>query len=435
MEDIVCNRCSLLCDDVQAEIGGKEVKSLGLCRLGHTHLERVARTPRIEAISREGGKENNLDFDEALAKAAEMLISAKHPLLYGWARCTNETISEGLSLAKTLKAVFDSSTSMGLSQSMSHNLHNMKLETDLEAVHNKGEFILYWGSNPVESSHRHASRFTVFPRGEKVPQGVESRVIGVIDVRETETMKMANHRIIIPHGKDSELARALIDDLTGKTPLKKTIVGLTAITMVSLSQALRKSDFTILFYGSGLVNSGTTMENLSALAELVQTLRNLGKNAYAMPMWHETNGLGVIKLLSRHAEKPASLDFASGKPVSTGMDTNLQKLAKREYDVALVVGSDALSFLPGRAAKGLANMKSIYIGSPGGLMDHEAHLSLRVTDDIMTGSGTLTRVDMKDFQLKTWGGRKQPPQNVFDVITQLHQLIQTKLKAKNSGDR
>jgi formylmethanofuran dehydrogenase subunit B len=433
MDDIVCNRCSLVCDDVCAEIEDKEVRSLGLCRLGHIHLESAARLSAVEAISRENGKENILKLDKALAMAAEMLISAKHPLLYGWSRCTNETIREGLSLAKTLKAVFDSSASMGLSQSMSHDIHNMKLETDLDAVHNKGEFILYWGSNPVESSHRHASRFTVFPRGENIPQGVESRIIGVIDVRETETMKMANHRIIIPHGRDSELARALIDDLAGKTPVKTSIVGLSATTVVGLSQALRKSDFTAIFYGTGFMNSGKINENLTILAELIKTLRGLGKKAFAMPMWHESNGMGVTKILHNYTKVSTAADFASERPVSTGTETTLQKLEKREFDVALIVGNDALALLPGRAAKGLAGMKTIYIGSAGGLTDHKAHLSLRVTDDIISGSGTMTRVDMKDFQLKTWGVAKQPPQNASDIITKLHQLIQAKLKGKK-GD-
>lgn len=428
MDDIVCNRCSLLCDDVLAQIRDMETKSLGLCRLGHTHLERVAHFSKIDAISRKNGVENGLNLDEALTMAAETLISAKHPLLYGWSRCTNETISEGLSLAKTLKAVFDSSASMGLSQSMSHNIHNMKLETDLEAVQNNGEFIIYWGSNPVESSHRHASRFTVFPRGENVPQGVESRIIGVIDVRETETMKMGNHRIIIPQGGDSELARALIDDLTGKTPLKTPILGLPAATLVGISQALRKSDFTVIFYGSGIINSGKTAENLSLLAELIQTLRDLGKNAYAMPMWHEPSDMSVIKSSKKLTSTHLAIDFSSGKPTQLSAKTTFQRLTAKEFDVVLVVGTDAFAVLPGQAARGLTSSNIIYIGSGGSLMDQWAQLSLRVADDIMSASGSMTRIDMKDIQLKSWSGSKMASQNVFDVITRLHRLIEARLK-------
>ena len=428
MEEIVCNRCSLLCDDVLVEIGDKEAKSLGLCRLGHTHLESAAQSSRIEAISRAEGKENNLSLEEALENAAKMLISAKHPLLYGWSRCTNETITEGLSLAETLKAVFDSSASMGLCQSMSHDVHNMKLETDLDEVLDKGEFILYWGTNPAESSHRHASRFTVFPRGEDTPQGVESRVIGVIDVRETETMKMANHRITIPHGRDSELARALMADLTGTIQSETPSLGIPATTLVGLSQALRKSDVTVIFYGSGLVNSGKTNENLSSVAELIQTLQGLGKKVFAMPMWHEPNDMGVVKSVSKMVDIPTAIDFASGKPSSIGNENTLQKLAEGEFDVALIVGSDPLVSLPGSAAKGLAGMSTIYIGSAGGLTEDRSKLSLRLIDDIMSGLGTMTRVDMKEITLKTWSGTKQSPQNVFDIVTQLHQLIRKKLQ-------
>ncbi|MFW9959738.1 MAG: hypothetical protein ACFFDV_01885 [Candidatus Thorarchaeota archaeon] len=427
MEDIVCNRCSLLCDDVLAEIGKEETKSMGLCRLGHTHLERVAHFSKIEAISRANGKEKELSLDDALERAADMLIEAKHPLLYGWSRCTNETIREGLSLAETLKAVFDSSTSLGLSLSMDHDAHHMQIETDLEAVQNKGEFILYWGSNPVESSHRHASRFTVFPRGKDVPQGVESRVIGVIDVRETETMKMGNHRIIIPHGRDSELARVLIDDLTGKMPIKTSTLGIPAAILVGLSQALRKSDFTAIFYGTGIINSGNASENISLLGELVQTLNALGKKAYIMPMWHAPNDMGIIKSTKELFSTPFGIDFASGKPTPIEEGNTLQRLAAGEFDVALVVGNDALEILPGQAARGLANSNTIYIGSIGGLMDHRAHLSLRASDDIMFASGSMTRIDMKDMQLKPWGTTRTVTQNVFDVITRLHKLIQAKL--------
>ncbi|NHJ14282.1 MAG: hypothetical protein EAX95_11435 [Candidatus Thorarchaeota archaeon] len=427
MKEIVCNGCSLVCDDVLAETAKEETRSLGICRLGHAHLERAVNLSESEAILREGSNEVGLKLGKALDKAAGILIKANHPLLYGWSRCTNEAIEEGLALAATLKATFDSHASMGLAQSMHHKIHDLKLETDLEVVLNRGEFIVYWGSNPIESSHRHASRFTVFPRGENAPQGVESRVVGVIDVQETETMKMANHRIIIPHGGDSELAKALVADLTGKTPLKTSILGLPAATLVGLSQALRKSDFTVVFYGTGFVNSGKTKENLSALDELVHTLRGLGKEAYAMPMYHEPNEMGIVKSLVEKFNSPAALDFSTGQPNSISSKATLQKLANGEFDVALIVGYDALISLPGLAAKGLAKTTTIYVGPAGGITDNMSLLSLRACDDILSGVGTITRIDMKDVQLVTWGDTKQSAKNTFEVVSDLHRMIQTKL--------
>jgi len=414
MDDIVCNRCSLLCDDVLAELNDKEIKSMGLCRLGHAHLESMANLTVMDSISREGSKEKELSLEEALENAAQILSSAKNPILYGWSRCTNETITEGISLTRTINGTFDSTTSLGLLQSMKHDIHNMKLETNLDEVLNNGEFILYWGSNPVESSHRHASRFTVFPRGDKVPQGVESRVIGVIDVRETETMKMANHRIIIPVGKDKDLAAALSADLTGKGQSNPSELGISPNTLIGLSQALRKSDFTVIFYGSGIMNSGHIDENLAAIVELIKILQDMGKKAFALPMWHESNDMGILDAMQK-----AKTDIHE--------ESTIRKLSRGDFDVSLIVCSDPFSSLPNNAAKGLAKTKIIYIGPREGLTESKAQLSLRVTDDIISGKGTMTRVDMKEVPLKTWGGTEQSSPTVQEIITQLHQRIQKKV--------
>ena len=209
MKDIICNGCSLLCDDVAAETVSDEVKSLGFCRLGHVHLSTSLKAQEATAVVRKNGRERNVSINDALEAACDILLSDEHPLLFGWSSSSNEAIREGLVLAATLVGFFDSSTSLGPLQAMSHSIHNLKLDIDLEYVRNNGEFIIYWGTDPTESLHRHPSRFAVLPRGEKIPEGIESRTIGVVDVRETETMKMANHRIIIPVGSDSELLKAL----------------------------------------------------------------------------------------------------------------------------------------------------------------------------------------------------------------------------------
>ena len=428
MRDIVCNRCSLLCDDVQAEIGNTETKTLGLCRLGHTHLEHVAQKLDTKAIFRDNSKVVNLDLEKALEKAAEMLLAAKKPLLYGWSRSTNEAIEAGHALASTLNATFDSNMTAGLSQAMANDLHNMKLDIELEDVQNNGEFILYWGSNPSESSHRHTSRFTVFPRGDNIPQGVESRVIGVIDIRETETMKMANHRIIIPIGQDSELAKALTMDLKGESSEKVSILGLPSSTLVGLAQALRKSDFTVIFYGSGFINTSKIEENLSSLAELIQTLRAMGKKAYAMPMWHEPNDMGVVKIAGKFGIGSGAIVYVNGKPQAMNRKNTLQSLSDGEFDVVVVVGSDALILLPNSAARGLAKAKIIYIGSTGGITDSKATLSIGATDDIVSGSGELTRIDMKEVQLKSWHDTTGHEKNGFEVIKEIHRRVSTKLK-------
>ncbi|MHA2004737.1 MAG: hypothetical protein ACW960_11600, partial [Candidatus Thorarchaeota archaeon] len=296
MEDVVCSGCALLCDDVAAELKGKEVSSLGLCRLGHQHLISAIEHLDAKSIVRDNGTEKAVSVEVALKKAVEILISAENPILYGWSHSTDESIIEGRDLAKSLGATFDTPASLGLVQSLNHKLHSKQLEIDLDYVRNNGEFILYWGSDPTESSHRHPSKFAVLPRGENIPEGIESRTIGVVDVRNTETMKMANHRLIIPPGADAELLDALSSDISGKSPITGDVVGISAQELPALVRNIKKSDCTVIFYGSGLMNSGNTEANLSGLQTLIEAVRGTGKQAFALPMATDANIMGATKI-------------------------------------------------------------------------------------------------------------------------------------------
>ncbi|MFW9789228.1 MAG: hypothetical protein ACFFE2_04510 [Candidatus Thorarchaeota archaeon] len=392
MERIVCNGCSLLCDDVSADVSGKSVSSLGLCRLGHAHLETVF---AHKALASEAD----------LQKAADILVNAENTLLYGWTHATDEAIKEGLELASTLDGHFGSITEMGSMQVMSHSINSEGLESDLEYVRNNGEFIIYWGSDPSESLHRHPSRFAVLPRGEKIPEGIESRVIGVVDVRQTETMKMANHRLIIPVGSDAELLDTVISELEGKSVIKDKVLGIPGSELVGFVRGLQKSDCTVIFYGGGVINSGNQDANLNGISKLIETLRKSGKEAYALPMFVQSNTMGVIE-----AATGASL---------------LKRIVSEEFDTTLVVGDDVLAHLPGPAAKALAKTQIVYVGPPGGLTDKKAAVSIHTQDTITAGSGTMTRVDMNKIEFLKWKVSKDN-KTIGDVLLKLHEQIRKK---------
>jgi formylmethanofuran dehydrogenase subunit B len=396
----------LLCDDVSGEVKGTEINSLGLCRLGHQHLISTLEHLHAKSTIRDNGKEKTVSIDAALEKAVEILLAAKTPLLYGWSHSVDGTISKGIELASSLGASFDTPASLGMRNALTHKLHRSKLEINLDYVRNNGELVLYWGSDPAESSHRHASKFAVLPRGENIPEGIESRTIGVVDVRNTETMKMANHRLILPPGSDSELLDALSSDISGKRPITGDVVGISAQELLGLVRNFQKSDCTIIFYGSGLINSGNAEANLSGLLKLIEAIRGIGKQAYALPMATEPNIMGAtIK----------TLDGDGGN--------SLHNLVEGEFDVALVVGDDALASLPGPAAKALAHIPLIYVGSPGSITDSRAIVSIHTTDSMLLGSGEMQRLDHVEISFKQWYGQLKEPIAESDVISRLHELV------------
>ncbi|MFW9808918.1 MAG: hypothetical protein ACFFE6_06015 [Candidatus Thorarchaeota archaeon] len=391
MEDIVCNGCSLLCDDIVAEVHEGEVRSLGMCLLGFAHLDVALKQKPSDAI------------DELIERAAGLLKSADSPLVLGFSNVSNEAIEEGYAIAKTLNGHFDSLANLGLAQSMSNEIHSSKLGADLEYVRNNGEFIIYWGSDPAESVHRHPSRFAVLPRGEKIPEGVESRIIGVVDVRVTETMKMANHRMIIPIGTDVELLDAVIGELEGSSSITSPVLGIPAAEVIGLVSGFKKSDCTVIFYGSGILNSGKTQENLSAISRLIEVIRKTGKEAYALPMYPETNLMGIVE-------------------VAKETQSSLQKIEAGEFGTVLIVGDDPLTSLPGKAAKSLAKSRIVYIGPPGGLTDRRAEVAIHTTDLIIQGSEKMTRMDQVHVEFMPWKGVKKPS-STRDVLKKLHLLL------------
>ena len=395
MEDIVCSGCALLCNDVSAEASGTSINSLGLCKLGHTHLETSFK-------HKTGYTENEL------SKVVEILTSSNSLLIYGWLHATNEAIKQGLKIASTLKADFATGADMGPLQTMLHPIHSNNLEIDLEYVRNNAEFIVYWGSDPSESLHRHASRFAVLPRGKNIPEGIESRTIGVVDVRHTETMKMANHRLILPKGTDAELLKTIAGEIQGQSKIKDKVLGIAASELIGFVQGLKKSDRIVIFYGSGLINSGNLNENLTSMSTLIQTLKDAGKEAFALPMFVQSNTMGAI-----NASREKS-----------GTNT-VQRLVSNDFDTVLVVGDDVLAHLPGPAAKAMAKTKIVYIGPPGGLTDKKATIAIHAADTMIASDGSMTRIDMNDIEFKKWKGTKSKD-SINEVLTKIYERINKK---------
>lgn len=424
MKDIVCSGCSLLCDDVAAENNDGLIRSLGLCRLGHAHLESALAHLDGQSIVREGGTERAVTLDEALGLAADILLEDGTPLLYGWSHTSNEVIREGLALAMDVNGYFDSIANLGAAQALRHGIHSLKLDTDLEYIRNHGELIIYWGSDPSESLHRHPSRFAVLPRGEKIPEGIESRTIAVVDVRQTETMKMANHRLIIPIGSDAKLLEAITAEISGESSISGDILGIPAAEVIGFSRGFQKSDCSVIFYGSGLLHSGKYQENLDALSKLIHAIRSTGKEAYALPMFPETNTMGVIEDVVASTSAPCSVDYSSGTGVHKSDETALVKLARGDFSSSLIVADDVLTMIPGPAAKALAGTKMVYIGPSGTISDKMASLSIHTAEQVLEEGLEMSRIDGVHVTLSGLSIPEEDRQGILQIISKLRKIIQ-----------
>jgi len=103
----ICTGCSLLCQDIEADVSeGRLSKAKNLCRKGHGHFQASFSERTVPMM---GGKE--VEMDQVVARAAEILKNAKSPLLLGWSNSTLEAQRVGISLAEKLGATIDITSS------------------------------------------------------------------------------------------------------------------------------------------------------------------------------------------------------------------------------------------------------------------------------------------------------------------------------------
>jgi len=371
------------------------------------------------------GKPKSVPLPAAYEQAVSILSESKRPLLLGWSNSPSEVTGVGISLTKLLKGVYDSTASFEYGQLFDYKLVGGEAnKATLEDVRNFADFIVYWGVNPAESHHRHASRYTVFPKGTNIPEGRESRIIAVVDIRESESMRLANHQLILDQRNgDEHFLNTLLNELKGTlgTPPKQ-VGGIPAIEFLSFAKQIKEADYIAIFYGNGLLHAPHGSNTLPLLAKVANRLDKKNRPCVTLPMVALCNSTGVVKTSLDETRLPFSIDFTSQTPkpypsVQDGIRAN-------EFDAALIVGWDALSFLPGPVAKSLQSIPIISLSTQPTITTRESAVVIPTALTGAEADGTVYRMDGEAAQLKPFA---KAPQNIpteHQVITHLLTQLQ-----------
>ncbi|MHC1564284.1 MAG: hypothetical protein ACXQTF_03025, partial [Candidatus Hecatellaceae archaeon] len=377
---------------------GEITKNFGCCIVGNEKIKILRSPSRMVKYTVRGGQAA-LSADEMAEKVAEMLKGSRKPLLYGWCNSTCEAVSLGLKLARKLGGVFDSPLSLYHGYAIMAARKLGMYEASLDEVRETADHIVFWGVNPAETFHRHMSKFSVFPRGQKAERGVESRILTVIDVRKTRTV--AHNRIIVKPMEDLNLMKALAGMVsTGSMP-EGVSLSLPLRQISSLTRDLKNSRFVAIFYGLGLLGTGMAEANLKALHELAESIRKAGTKCVAMPMPGHYNSLGFIETALKEGGYPYALDFSQGNVRHEPGETSVvPSIVKGEVDSALIVGSNPLSSLPGEAAERLSKLPSAVLDYVESLTSTHAAFKVPVAVSGFESGGKVYRLDGVQVELK-----------------------------------
>ena len=106
----VCTFCGCVCDDIEVHTeGDRIVKARHACALGGAWFTNHSAEALYPPALIDG---QPASLDAAVATAADFLVDAQYPLIYGLSNTTSETQREAVLLAERLGGVVDSHSSL-----------------------------------------------------------------------------------------------------------------------------------------------------------------------------------------------------------------------------------------------------------------------------------------------------------------------------------
>ena len=354
VENVTCKFCGCLCDDITVEIDHQRIlKAKKACPNGRgmfLHYDPAFRKPWLD------GRE--VEWDQAVSAAADILTEADNPLIYGLSSTSTEAQRKAVELADRLGATIDSTSSV------CHFPTTLAVQAVGEAtctlgeVKDRADLVIFWGCNPLVSHIRHFTRYSVKAKGMLTPHGRKDRTVVVLDVRQTETARAADLFLQIQPGTDYEVLASLRAIIKGRDP-EYDAGGLDPAQLRELARMMTNCRYGVVFYGMGLTMTEGRGYNVAELFTLGAELN--GYNRFSvMPMRGHGNVAGADQVITWLSGYPTAVSFARGYPqYGPGEFTTVDILARGEADAALIVASDPLAHLPRKAAQHLGRIPMI----------------------------------------------------------------------------
>ena len=348
-----CTVCGCVCDDLTVTVeGGRVTRAAGACGLAEPWFlsQNAARPPaaHIDGAPAEPGA--------AFARAADILRTARYPLVYGLSRSSTEAQRAATALTEKLGGTIDTTASTGHAPSLMALQQVGESTCTLGEVKNRADLVVFWGSDPAVTHPRHMERYSVDAVGRWVPDGRAGRFVVVVDDHETESAKRADLFVPVPSGRNWESLWALRMLCRGTdTPA--------GAELRSLADRIASAKCGVFFFGSGLTRERQAHRAVEALLQLVSELNDRGR-FYARRMRRYGDVAGADSVLAWQTGYPFGVNLSRGYPrYNPGEFTGPEMLARGEPDACLLVGSETVADFPPAALTHLRRIPVIALDS------------------------------------------------------------------------
>jgi len=393
VSDATCTFCGCVCDDIELHVDGHSItKARRACVLGTSWFlnHGIDDRPSCLVDGRPASVEQGID------RAARILHGARYPLIYGLSDTTSESQRVAVSIADWIGSSIDTTSSV------CHGPTGMALQgvgevtCSLGEVRNRGDMIIFWGSNPAESHPRHFTRYSLMPKGMFIPNGRKDRTCVVVDVRKTKSARAADIFIQVKPRKDFEALwtlRALAQgqELDGELVERET--GQSLDVWQDLMDKMKAAKFGAIFFGMGLTMTRGKHANAEALLALTRDM-NRYTRFVCKPNRGHGNVTGADNVVAWRTGYPFGVNLARGYPrFNPGEYTATDVLARREADAAMILASDPMANFSEPARKHLKSIPYIALDPKETPTTRHAAVSFNVATYGINVPGTVYRMD------------------------------------------
>ncbi len=315
--------------------------------------------PRMaELRARVGGRP--APGDAALAAAAELLVRARRPLVYGLAQATVESQRVAVALAERLGGVLDPAGSSAHAGAARAFRTLGAVTATLGEARSLAELLVFWGIDP-DAVHPGFSDHYLAP----VPEAHAPGRLAV-DVGEARGPAHADERVAVDPEGEVDLLWALRASALGRRvePPPGSDPGWTELVH-GLAQRLTCAHYAVLFFEAEPPPARRDPLRALALTALAAEVKSPAR-LRVIGVRPPGNAHGAETVLTWQTGYPSAVDFAAGYPrYGPGEYDAEHLLARGEVDAVLLVGTGGGDDLPLAAAAALARLPRVLVGAGG----------------------------------------------------------------------
>lgn len=426
VQDATCTFCGCVCDDIDLTVEGHTiVDAKRACVLGTSWFLNHEIDDRPSCLI-EGQAASVTD---GIERAARILAEARYPLVYGLSDTTSESQRVAVGIADWIGGVVDTTTSVCHGPSGMAFQGVGEVTCSLGEVRNRGDMIIFWGSNPAESHPRHFTKYSLMPKGMFVPNGRKDRTCVIVDVRKTKSARAADIFVQIKPRKDFEALwtlRALAKGIELDPEEVERETGNPLSLWQDLMDRMKAARFGVIFFGMGLTMTRGKHANSEAVLALTRDMNRYTRFA-CKPNRGHGNVTGADNVVAWRTGYPFGVNLARGFPrFNPGEYTAADVLARGEADAAMIIASDPMANFSQPAREHLSSIPSIAFDPKETPTTRAATVAFTVATYGINVPGTVYRMD--DVPIPLRPAFESPHPSDLDVLQGIERRVR-ELKA------